>query len=266
MSALGSVRGLEPHPRTYFPYGNFRRRIRLVATRPDVVEGGLEDDMHYFIVRLRHDEERILDVDARSVRAPWATCPEAAMPLRALIGMPLEPRCTAVGEWTDATANCTHQFDLAGLAAAHAYRAVGGGDLRRQYDAIVPFGVASDEEHTVTLERDGTEVLRWQIRRNEIVAPEPYCDVPFTGGFMRWAYTTLASDEAEAAVVLRRACTIGRGRGMDLDGYVRLTEIPQMRGVCYSAQPERAQVALRNRGVTRDFDTSPDSMLAEGPA
>ena len=35
---------------------------------------------------------------------------------------------------------------------------------------------------------------------------------------MRWADATLPEDDAECAIALRRACDIGMGRGMDLDG------------------------------------------------
>ena len=37
------------------PFGSYRRRIRLVNTEPGLVDGGLEDDFHYFRIRVRHD-------------------------------------------------------------------------------------------------------------------------------------------------------------------------------------------------------------------
>ena len=96
------------------------------------------------------------------------------------------------------------------------------------------------------------------------MAPSPYADA--TGGFARWADATLAPDDAEAAVVLRRACSIGMSRGMDLDQYPTLADMPGLSPVCWSMQPERAPVAFRNRGLIRDYDERPDAMLAEGPA
>src|SRR3954453_9702354 len=183
---------------TYFPYGTFRRRIRLVADSSGVVEGGIEDDQHYFKVRLRHDDTRVLSIESESVRAPGTTGADAAVPLRALAGMPLSIRCLAVTEWTESVDHCTHQLDLVGLAVAHAARAVAGGAPTRQYDAEVPFGLLQGEEHAVTLALDGTVVLRWTMRGRQIVAPRPYSEA--SGGFARWADTTLAPDDAEAAV------------------------------------------------------------------
>jgi len=254
----------EPDTPTYFPCGNYRRRIRVVATAPGVIEGGLEDDQHYFTVTLHHDDERVATVTSASLRAPWSTCAAAAEPLRALAGMPLSDRCLAVTEWTASAQHCTHQLDLAGLCIAHAARVVRGGAPRRQYDAEVPFGLLDGEEHTVTLARDGEPRLRWVLRAGTIVAPSPYAEVPH--GFAHWADATLGADDAEAAVVLRRACSIGMSRGIDLDSYPTLADMPGLSPVCYSMQPERAPVAFRNRGLIRDYDDRPDALLADGPA
>jgi Protein of unknown function (DUF2889) len=252
----------DPVP-THFPYGRYRRRIRVVATGPGVVEGGLEDDIHYFTVTVRHDDTRVLSVSSTSVRAPWATCSAAAEPLRTLAGMPLSDRCLAVTEWTESHQHCTHQLDLAGLAVAHATRVRAGGAPRRQYDAEIPYGLLQGEEHTVVLARDGAVVLRWAMRGTRIASPSPYSEV--TRGFAHWADATLSADDAEAAVVLRRACSIGLSRGLDLDSYPTLADMPGLAPVCYSMQPERAPVAFRNRGLIRDYDGRPDALLADGP-
>jgi Protein of unknown function (DUF2889) len=252
-----------PGTSTYFPSGNYRRRIRVVATAPGVVEGGLEDDQHYFTVTLHHDGAGVTSVTSASVRAPWSTCAAAAEPLRALAGMPLSDRCLAVTEWTASEQHCTHQLDLAGLCIAHAARVVRGGAARRQYDAEIPFGLRDGDEHTVTLTRDHAPLLEWVMQSGAIVTPLPYAEVE--GGFARWANATLEADAAEAAVVLRRACGIGMSRGIDLDSYPTLADMPGLRPLCWSMQPERAPVALRNRGLIRDYDDHPEAMLAEGP-
>src|SRR6185369_986263 len=72
-----------------FPEGAYRRRIRLVTTGLGEVEGGLEDDFHHFEVTIRCDDEQVTDVEGRARRWPWTTCPDAAVPLRQLEGMPL---------------------------------------------------------------------------------------------------------------------------------------------------------------------------------
>ena len=81
-----------------YRHGSFRRRIRVVVDTPGVVAGGLEDDFHYFQVRVNHDGEQVTTVEAESKRWPWSTCPGAAVPLQALAGMPLSRRCLAVGD------------------------------------------------------------------------------------------------------------------------------------------------------------------------
>jgi hypothetical protein len=65
--------------------------------------------------------------------------------------------------------------------------------------------------------------------------------------------------------VLRRACSIGMSRGLDLDAYPTLADMPGLRPLCYSMQPQVAPVAFRNRGLIRDYDERPDAMLADGP-
>ena len=65
--------------------------------------------------------------------------------------------------------------------------------------------------------------------------------------------------------MLRRACEIGMGRGMDLEAYDAADELsPMMSGVCYSMQPAVMPVAFRNRGSIRDFDRHPDALLRDG--
>jgi hypothetical protein len=83
---------------------------------------------------------------------------------------------------------------------------------------------------------------------------------------MKWAEANLPAEEAEAAIVLRRSCDIGMGRGMDLEAIpvaIDLAEI--MTGVCYSMQPEVMPVAFRNRGSIRDFGEHPDALLRDTP-
>jgi hypothetical protein len=246
-----------------FPTGAFRRRIRTVVEGPDVVTGGLEDDFHYFQVRVRHDGERVLDVEADSRRWPWSTCPSAAEPLRTLAGMPLSLRCMAVGDWSDPRQNCTHMFDLAGLAVAHAARG-GPPGTARQYDVEIPAGAQSGGPTDVSLWRDGTLRLRWTLDGRACVAPPPYSSVRWRGGFLRWADEHLDLDDSEAAIVLRRACDIGMGRGMDLDAVPVADQLPQiMSGICHTMQPTVIHVALRNVGTIRDFSRDPDRLLPD---
>jgi Protein of unknown function (DUF2889) len=253
---------------TSFPHGSYRRRIRLVASAPDTVEAGIEDDFHHFRLTLHHDSSRVRGIETAAYRIPWTTCGDAGAALQLLEGMPLERSCLAVGRWSNPRQQCTHMFDLAGLAAAHAYRSVieVTSDRNRQYDATVPYGFNGGERRDVHVWRDRTSIFSWTIEGDRCVSPSPFSDVPFTGGFFRWADTSLPSDDAEAAIVLRRACTIGMGRGMDQDQWSTAADVSAgPAGVCYSQQPERRSVALRVRGNIRDFDANPDALLSNDP-
>jgi hypothetical protein len=238
----------------------YRRRIRVSAPRPGVVVSELEDDFHHFVVTLHHDGERVVSCDAASHRWPWSTCPDAAGPLRALAGMPLSRRFTAAGAWTDPKRNCTHQFD----AACHAVTHAAWGRDRRQYDVEVPMRDRATGATRVRLWVDGDLRLAWDLTWDGIVDPAPPFDTaPWRGGFMRWADAALAEDDAECAIVLRRAADIGMGRGMDLDRVPVASALPSsMAGICHTMQPGVVEVALRHRGSIRDFADDPERLLA----
>jgi hypothetical protein len=245
-----------------FPYGSYRRRIRVVNLDERTVVGGLEDDFHYFIVTVRHDGRHVTDIEAEALRWPWTTCPDAGAQLKLLVGMELSPRCLAVGDVTSPRLQCTHQFDLAGLAIAHATRSAGS----RQYDVEIPYGAQSGGAREVHLWRDGEPCLTWTLDGHACVAPEPYASAPWRGGFLRWADVTLPVDDAEAAIVLRRACDIGLGRGADLESFPRASQLPiGSSGICYTFQPETSAVSIRQIGTIRDWDGRVDEMLAQGP-
>jgi hypothetical protein len=108
--------------------------------------------------------------------------------------------------------------------------------------------------------------LTWTLstRVRGLVESPPYDEAPWRGGFFRWADDTLDPDAAEAAIVLRRACEIGMGRGMDLEAVDSAEELgPMMGAVCYTMQPSVMPVAFRNRGSIRDFARHPDALLRD---
>lgn len=264
----------DPNPapvvRTADPALPYRRRIRLVRMDSSTVWGGLEDDFHHFEVTLTHDGDTVVGASLESRRWPWATCPDAGANLERLVGMTLSDRCTAVAAVTDPRQQCTHQFDLAGLCVSHAAR----GTDRRQYDvALFPEG----DVIRPRLWRDGELVHEWTLTTADgnrpkgapnwvLSDPAPFTDAPWRGGFIRWADATFAPLDAEAAIILRRACDIGMGRGMDLEAIDCAIELAGiMTGVCYSMQPEQMPVAFRNRGSIRDFGADPEALLLHRP-
>jgi hypothetical protein len=223
------------------------------------VQGELEDDFHHFGVMLRHDGTHVTDVAGDGIRFPWTTCPSAIEPLRALAGAPLSRRLSTLGEHAPARQNCTHLFDLSGLAIAHAARGDGG---IRTYDVAID---DRDGKRTQPqLSRDGELVLRWDLVGRQLLGPAPFENVSLRGGFIAWAEETLDPDTAEAASVLRRACDISLGRVMDLDVFETADMLgEQVRGTCHSFQPGTIEQAVRVKGQTRDFTTDPGALLRD---
>ncbi len=252
---------MSPRPDLDLDADAYRRRIRVVTLEPGVVESDLQDDFHHFVITLRHDGERIESVEAQSRRWPWATCPDAAAPLRKLASMPLARRFTAAGRWTDPKQNCTHQFD----AACHAITHAAWQRTERVYDLEVPRRDPETGASRCRLWVDGDLALDWETRWDGIVEPRaPFDAAPWKGGFMRWADETLGEDDAERAITLRRACDIGMGRGMDLDAIAVAGDLPQsMAGVCHTMQPGVVQVAFRHVGSIRDFARDPELLVAD---
>lgn len=241
--------------------GVFRRRIvlRTVGGGGDgSVAADLEDDFHRFGLVLHHDGAEVVSVEGHADRFPWVTCPGAVEPLKALAGMPLSERSTAVGGFADAHSNCTHLFDLAGLAVAHAV----SGLERRRYDVAIP-DRDSNGVTTARLFRDGELVLAWELAWMTITAPLLFEGVPLRGGFLRWAESHLDVETAEAAAILRRACEISMGRQTPWDTLSMAADVGDfMAGVCHTFQPGTAEVALRVKGSVRDFTDDPDALLA----
>ncbi|MFZ4584144.1 MAG: hypothetical protein ACOYNI_02860 [Acidimicrobiia bacterium] len=238
----------------------YRRRIRCVAPEPGVVIGDLEDDFHRFRVTLRHANGVVTAVDGEALRFPWTTCPGAVEPLRALEGMPIDARCTSVSRIADPKVNCTHMFDLAGHSVAHAAR----GTAARQYDVEL---WRTEHGHRASIARDHEPLFEWEMQfvnggRELVDPPPPFDTAPVRqGGFIRWTDEHLESELGEAAVILRRACDIGMGRGMAFDQYATLADIPTARmGICFSWNEDTAPVAVRMQRSVRDFGTSPDAL------
>ncbi|MCU1458319.1 MAG: hypothetical protein JWL73_2411 [Actinomycetia bacterium] len=250
----------------------YRRRIRVVAASDGRIDGELADDLHHFRVVLHHDGSVVTDITGEGLRHPWESCPAAAGELRALVGAPLEERMGAAAKHANPKANCTHMFDLAALSMAQAWRSANRdpearSTERRQYDVELP--MQPDEDHCVRprLWRDGDLLLEWQLQTlpgagRTIIAPEPYASVPFARGFFPWTATALDPDAGEAAFVLRRACDIGMGRGMDLDDIPVANDLADlMLGVCYTMQPGVIETAHRRVGATRDYAARPDAIF-----
>ncbi|MFJ1255791.1 DUF2889 domain-containing protein [Cupriavidus sp. CuC1] len=234
----------------------FRRRIIICSQRAGTqtrVRAALEDDFHHFRVEIASAEGRVTRLDGAAPRQPYTLCANAVARLDALLGMPLSPTAHEVTRVTDPTEQCTHLFELAGLAVAAAAR----GTALRQYDIEVP--VRQRGRTRPRLWRDGAELVAWEVLGSVIEGPLPYAGVDLYHGMARWALTALSVEDAEAALVLRRATVISLGRGMPLDAQVHA----KPSGNCYSQQPRRATEALRVVGSTLDFAGTPERLCAD---
>lgn len=251
------------------PWGNgvYRRRVIVhtvsdthadTDTDTELTIGELEDDFHHFALSVNHADGVVTAIKAEGIRHPWDVCSSAGDPIQAVVG-------TAVGDdplvlaHLDARRNCTHVFDLAGLTVAHAGRAA----VRRQFDAEVT-DPDTDGRRTASLWVDGELRLRWDLHQRTVVGPDGWAGIPLWKGFVRWALDTLDPSKIEAAMVLRRAIDISRGRMDDLDGYQSNAELAHvLDGICHAYTPANREIGVRLTGSARDFADAPGLLLAD---
>ena len=239
--------------------GIYRRRIRLTGSG-GVARAELEDDFHHFAVTLTYKDGVITHAVGEAIRYPWTTCPGAIDPLRRLEGHPLSRSIGAPGRALNAREQCTHLFDLASLAITHA----AAGRESRQYDIEIPDRV--EGKTTVRLARDRQLVLTWDLDGMTILGPPPFDSQRLGRGFVQWAEAELDTELAEAAVVLRRACSISLGRSFPLDDIPRASDLADRTlGACFTFSPEVINQGTRVFGSTDEFSDSPERLLAGSP-
>lgn len=237
--------------------GVYRRRLRIQG-RDGWTRADLEDDPHRYGVALRHDGQRVTAIEEFPMRTPWSLCTAAAAQVHRLLGMPLSPDPTAIFRHTAAGEQCTHVFDTAGLAVAHAAR----GTCLRDYEIEAPFWTP-DGSRIVALRRDGVEVLRWTVHARTILSPAPYAGLDWQK-MLNWAREQFTDpDDFEAVVILRRAVMISNGRSVTLDPLDNAADTGHVGGACYVFQPGTAERAKRIHGSTLDFTDTPEYPLAD---
>ncbi len=222
----------------------YRRRTDL-RVMPSSVTGVMEDYIHHFALQLHHDGTTITAVDVAPVRVPWSTCPVGAAGLQRLEGVPLAD-VGALEPWMGGrSAQCVHTTDLAVLAAAAALR---GAD--RSYE-IWMTEIGAPVRHA-TLHRDGELWAEWGIAGETVVADERFADLTLDRpGFSAWLGRQGDPDDVEAAVVLRRAVSIGMGRGLPMDTWASAEVGRPADESCHTYRAEVVQIARRNVGSSR---------------
>lgn len=207
----------------------FRRRI-LVTPAAGRVTAAVEDDYHCMAVTLDHDGARVTGVDARMDRAPWTTCPGAPAVLQATFTGVALADVAARGE---KHANCTHLYDMAVLAAAHA-----GGTAPVRYDILVCDPV--DGRVTAEIRRDGTPVHRI-VHRDDVV--ESPTEIAGTSLFkLRGWIESLEGLTREAARLLQWGTILAHGRIIPME---RQSDAGRMPPNCYTFQPDNKARAKR---------------------
>lgn len=240
------------------PTGYFRRRI-AVSSHPGEAEAWVEDDFHHFRVAVSCRAGVVTGVNAEAVRHPWTLCPTAAEQLQELVGTASDPWLGNVMSHGDVRANCTHMFDLACLAIASEARWAGS----RIFDIAVADRIG--DETTAVLTRDDGLRLEWRVAGTEIVVPPDLAGISLKKDFVNRVTAMLPLEIAEAAILLRRALFVSNGRNRDLDQRATAASSRNIGG-CFVMRPGIAEQALRMRGQTRDFSTTPALLLAgQGP-
>ena len=231
----------------------FRRRFRVLPGKGSVT-AQLEDDFHGMQVTLRHDGQRITEVEAGMPRNPWTTCPGATEVVRKTFTGASLADAARTG---DKRANCTHLYDLAVLAARHA-----GATAPLTYDMLVsdPMDGAID----CLLRKDGVTLLSWRLRDGMIEGDyndgaEPAGRTLFE---LRDWIATLDGEAKDDARMLQWGSIMAHGRTMPLEERSDAAKLPAN---CYTLQPENKDKAKRI-GREFDFSTSGRELLGEFPS
>ena len=219
----------------------FRRRI-LIEPAPGRVTAELEDDWHRMIVALRHEGGVVREVTSDMKRWPWTTCPGAITQLKTtFVGRSLSDFANS-GE---KNSNCTHLYDLALFAAAHA----------ADHEAVAYDVTVSDPDHgarDALISRDAVTLLAWRLQDVAFVAPGELAGTTlFTLG--NWI-AGLGKPEQEAARILRWASIMALGRAMVIP--TGLSAQAFAGGACFTFQAAKAGVATRMPNAHQDFSAS----------
>ena len=211
-----------------------------VDPAPGRVRAAVEDDYHCMHVVLHHDGVRISEVEGVMERAPWTTCPGAPLQLQQTFTGTTLAEAAARGE---KQSNCTHLYDLAILAAAHA-----ADSAPMVYDMVVSDPV--DGCNTAEIRRNGEPVLTLGVERGAITSPAEIAGTPLMK--LRSWIESLDPPAREAAKLLQWGAIIAHGRMIPLENQSDATRIPPN---CYTFQPERA-VHAKRVGRIIDFSAS----------
>lgn len=204
------------------------RRNQLIAPRPGQVRADVEDEFHHFWVELDHDGEYVLAIRTKALRQPWTTCGAAGTFLGARF---TGKRLSELASLDSPLVHCTHQYDLALLAAAHAL----------DEHPTLYSSYASDRRDPVQhaeLYQNGELALSWDVAQSEIQSAG-IGQGQSLRKLKQWE-GQLTPWEREMAHVLRRTIFISGGRDYDYDSTPTADKVLSSVGACFTFQPDRA--------------------------
>lgn len=237
--------------------GITRRKISIAA-HSGYVDGALEDHRHAMRCRLWHESGVVTRVESHFHRYTLNLCPGASVVLEELVGMQLDISPKSFFAGGRARRNCTHMLDLAWLCLRQAARGQG----ERIYEVNIPD--SREGRMDGVLLRDGEEVLRWETRHGQIIAPQAYAGQGTLSGFVGWALdrSGLDGDELEAALVLQKGFFLSLGRQFDLpEGPVDQSEHQAVADACHGYAAATLSEAVRRKDQFRDFTEIPEDLL-----
>ena len=227
-----------PRPK---PWGAYRRAVRIEANGANVCVQ-MEDDVHHFALNLMHSDGIVIKVAGQAIRTPWSICPAALDMLGLLQGRTLDD--VATSPFAARAEQCMHLFDLVLLAVRHA----GKDGFVRHYRIE---GNYNQSPPLMQMWRDDLPTLAWSVQSGKIVGSQ--FDGVALNALAQWLIL-LPADDAEAALILRRATLIAAVRTLELDRYDSADDLnPNAPAVCFARQPQRSALAMRNVGSARDF-------------
>ena len=237
---------LTPHPACS------RRRLAIKPSAHSVT-ADLEDDQHHFSVTLNHDGDTILSAAAETIRYPWTTCRGAGAYLLAMLRNQ-SLYTVASGLADNSRLHCTHMFDLAVHAAAHAQD-----HADSVFDIVVP-----DRENNRTRPEvylNGECVLTWEQQGDTIISPGPFEGLNLRQ-LSRWI-DDIPAPLREPVQIMRRALMVAGGRTIDVSTLTRADNFENLKGACYTYQPAHLDSALRMQDSYFDFSTTPEALLKQ---
>lgn len=219
------------------------RRNQLIDPRPGRIEAEIEDDYHHFRVALDHDGTVVTSIQTEAVRWPWSTCPAAGVHLASrLTGVRLD----ALAAIDPPQAHCTHQHELALIAAGHAHDTAPTVYSTFVRDAVD--GVRLGETW-----RNGEKLIAWEVRGSVIISR------PHAGYELRrlkaWE-EELPIDLRVPGRILRRVLQTSLGREFAFEQASTADQVASSVGACYTFQPERSATGTAT-AVIRTFTEGP---------